>query len=194
MAGASPATAAALSSGETVAQAEPLGARCSARIARDERDREPLLTGHERRQQADRPRADDDGALAGLRMRAAERVERDGGRLDQRARAIVHGFREGEEHARVDDHALGIGARPPGPEPHAVGDGRAAHLLGAGATRGALAALRERQHHTRSPGAQPVTPSPTAPIDPAISWPGTVPAGNSAGMSRKCRSEPQIPQ
>ena len=126
-------------------QAEPLRALCAARVARDERDLEALLAGDESREQADRPGPDDDGALAGLRLGAAERVDRDRRRLDQGAGAIVHGFREREQHARVDDHALGVGARAPGAEPYAVGHGGAADLLAPAPARGALPALRERE-------------------------------------------------
>jgi hypothetical protein len=72
-------------------------------------------------------------------------VNRDRRRLDERARAVVHGVRQREQHPRIDDHTLRIGAGAPGAETDAVRDRRGAHLLGARAARRALAALGERQ-------------------------------------------------
>ena len=46
---------------------------------------------------------------------------------------------------------------------------------------------------TRSPGCQSVTASPTATIVPLYSWPSIAPSC-PPHSSRKCRSEPQIPQ
>src|SRR6186997_3183370 len=45
---------------------------------------------------------------------------------------------------------------------------------------------------TRSPGAKPVTASPTASTTPTASWPITSPGAIGAFRWKKCRSDPQI--
>ena len=81
----------------------------------------------------------------GSGLRARHGVNRDRRRLDERARAVVHGVRQREQHPRIDHDALRVGARAPRPQTDAVRDRRGAHLLGARAARRALAALGERQ-------------------------------------------------
>ena len=75
-------------------------------------------------------------------VRARQRVDGDGRGFDQRARLVVDGVRQREEHRSIHDHAVGVATGAPGAEPDAVANGGGAHLLGAGKARIALAALR----------------------------------------------------
>ena len=132
--------------------------------------------------------------LARGHRRLGHRPDGDGERLDERPGAIVDIVGEREQHALVDDDLLGVAAGSSGAQADAVRYGVGADLLVAAATDGAFSALAEGQDADACAHRPATTPSPTARIRPDSSCPGTVPAGNSAGTSRKCRSDPQIPQ
>ena len=124
-----------------------------------------------------------------------DRAHRDRERLGQRAGAVVDRVGQREQHALIDGRPARRSrrARPvPRPTPRATACGQ---------TCSSPARQRSHSPHcangrtaTRSPTRQPSTPSPSALMRPLSSWPGPCPPGSSAGTSRKCRSDPQIPQ
>ena len=121
----------------------------SARVAASEVPAHSNTTAgpqHERGDQPDRSRADDGDRCVGVDAGLGGRVHADRDRLSERRAGVVELVGQREQHAGVDQHALGVAARAPGAQADAAGPGVRAHLLLAGKAELALAALRERQH------------------------------------------------
>jgi hypothetical protein len=108
----------------------------------------------QRGEQADRAGAQHQRRLVEGDSGQIDRADRHRQRLDQRPRPVVDRVGQREQHAFIDHHLTGVGARPAGAEADAVAHRVQAHLFVAGPAERALAALPERKY------AHPVARSP----------------------------------
>ena len=138
------------------------------------------------REQADRTEADDDRGVAGMEARALDAVDRHRQRLDE---AGVLQAQPGGSAWRSAAGTATSSAKPPSranpiPAVSAIAQRYdAPPRQSSQPPQGILGSMT-----TSSPAAQPVTPSPTASMAPASSWPGTVSVNRPTLYERQVRA------